>query len=70
MAFSTLFDNIKPSEYLSPSSFPAVCNNGQLFLLHLHVRSLAKNYDDLADFLSKCTIQPHVIALTETKITG
>ena len=67
-AFSTLFDNIKPCEYLSPSSFPAVCNNGQLFLLHLNIRSLAKNYDDLADFLSKFTVQPHVIALTETKI--
>ena len=68
VAFSTLFDNIKPSEYLSPSSFPAVCNNGQLFLLHLNIRSLAKNYNDLSDFLSKFTIQPHVIALTETKI--
>ena len=62
-----LFDNIKPCEYLSPSSFPAVCNNGQLFLLHLNIRSLAKNYD-LADFLSKFTVQPHVITLTETKI--
>ena len=40
-AFSTLFNNIKPSEYLSPSSFPTVCNNGQLFLLHLNIRSLA-----------------------------
>ena len=68
VAFSTLFDNIKPCEYLSPNSFPAVCNNGQLFLLHLNIRSLAKNYDDLADFLSKFTIQPHVIALTKTKI--
>ena len=56
-AFSTLFDNIKLSEYLSPSSFPAVCYYGQLFLLHLNIRSLAKNYDDLADFLLKFITQ-------------
>ena len=68
VAFSTLFHNIKPCEYLSPSSFPAVCNNGQLFLLHLNIRFSAKNDDNLADFLSKFTIQPHLIALTETKI--
>ena len=34
VTFSTLSRNIKPSEYLSSSSFPAACNNGQLFLLH------------------------------------
>ena len=37
-------------------------------MLHLNIRSLAKNYDDLADFLSKFAIQPDVIASTETKI--
>ena len=40
----------------------------ELFLLHLNMRSLQKNFDNLCNFLSKLPSKPHVISISETKI--
>ena len=39
-----------------------------LFLLHLNIRSLQKNYDKLGDFLDQLPTRPHLICRSETKI--
>ena len=44
--------------------------NNKLILLHLNIRSLNKNYDNLVEFSSTLPAQPHVVSLTETKIKG
>jgi len=48
--FNTLFQNVKPCQYFNLSSLPCHSNNDKLDLLHLNMRSLQKNYDDLHTF--------------------
>ena len=66
--FSSIFQNVKPCQYLNPSCLPIHCNNNKLILLHLNMRSLQKNYDDLHAFLSDLPCKPHIISISETKI--
>ena len=40
--FSSIFQNVKPCQYLNPSCLPIHCNNNKLILLHLNRRSLQK----------------------------
>ena len=70
-AFSAIFENIQPWRYSNANTFPTettTCTKDGLLLLHLNKGSLAKNYDSLVAFLSSLAFQPHIIALTETKI--
>ena len=39
-----------------------------LFLLHLNIRSLKKNYDKLCELIDQLPTRPHLIGLSETKI--
>ena len=39
-----------------------------LILLHLNIRSLNKNFDDMYDFVESLTFNPNVISLSETRI--
>ena len=39
------------------------------FIMHLNIRSLQKNFDSLAYYLSELERPPDVIAISETKIT-
>ena len=50
------------------SSLPFDFNDSKLFLLHLNIRSLSKNFDNLIKFLTNVPLRPHIISLTETKI--
>ena len=50
VTFSSIFQNVKPCQYLNPSCLPIHCNNIKLILLHLNMRSLQKNYEDLHAF--------------------
>ena len=43
-------------------------NNNALILLHLNIRFLLKNFDDLCEFITGLTRQAHVICISETKI--
>ena len=69
-AFAALFQNVKTCQYFNfnPSSFPTDVDKNKLFLLHLNIRSLSKNYDNLIEFLSNLSLPPHIISITETKI--
>ena len=66
--FSSIFQNVKPCQYLNPSCLPIHCNNNKLILLHLNMRSLQKNYGELHAFLSDLPCKPHIISISETKI--
>ena len=50
------------------SSLPCDFNDSKLFLLHLNIRSLSKNHDNLIEFLTNVPLRPYIILLTETKI--
>ena len=43
-------------------------SNNELFLFHLNIRLLHKNFDSLCDLLSKLLQKPYIIGLSETKI--
>ena len=36
--------------------------------MHLNIRSINKNYENLIEFLTNVPLRPHIISLTETKI--
>ena len=66
-----MFQNIKTCEYLNRNSSTLFhSKNNKLVLLHLNIRSLNKNYDNLVEFSSTVPAQPHFILLTETKMKG
>ncbi len=53
-------------EYNQQTQTTSNIPKSSLSILHLNIRSLQKNYDNLTSFLNCLSIQPHVIALTET----
>ena len=65
---SLMYDNISTCEYFDLSDIPEICSKNELFLTHLNIRSLHKNFDDLCQFLSQLPVIPHIICLSETKI--
>ena len=63
------FFNIKVCDYLDLNSKqPTFDPNRSLVLLHINIRSLHKNFDNLYDFLVELNFLPDVICLTETGI--
>ena len=51
--FTHLFQNAETCQYLSLNlSLPCNFNDSKLFLLHLNIKSLSKNYDNLIEFLT------------------
>ena len=65
--FSLLFQNINRCKFVAVNSIPNNCNDS-LILLHLNMRSLQKNFDNLYHFLSTFPTKPDVICISETKI--
>ena len=37
--------------------------------MHFNIRSLQRNFDQMHEFLLKLSVQPDIIALTETKLS-
>ena len=63
------FFNIKACDYFDLNSKrPTFDPNRSLVLLHINIRSLHKNFDNLYDFLVELNFLPDVICLTETRI--
>ena len=63
-----MYDNIGTCEYFNLSDIPEISSKNELFLTHLNIRSLLKNFDDFCRFLSQLPVIPHIICLSETKI--
>ena len=63
------FFNIKACNYFDLNSKrPTFDPNRSLVLLHINIRSLHKNFDNLYDFLVELNFLPDLICLTETRI--
>ena len=62
-------ENISPCKYYDLNFQNNMLNPLQnLFLLHLNIRSLQKNYDKLSKLIDQLPTRPHLIGLSETKI--
>ena len=66
-ASSLMYDNIDTYEYVDLSDIPVISSKNELFLTHLNIRSLKKNFDDLFPFLSQLPVIPHIICLSKIK---
>ena len=59
----------KQCNYFDTGSIPASDpTTGRLFALHVNIRSLQKNLDDLCHFLAKMNNLPNLICLSETRL--
>ena len=62
-------ENISPCKYYDLNFQNNMLNSSQnLFLLHLNIRSLQKNYDKVCELIDQLPTRPHLIGLSETKI--
>ena len=64
---ASLFQNVEHCQTVKPTSVMPTYDS-EMFLLHLNIRSLPKNFDNFYNFLTGLPTAPHVISLTETKI--
>ena len=62
------FDFFCKSEYFDISSLNDAVRDQNIYLMHFNVRSIQKNVDELANFLTQLKALPDVLAITETKL--
>ena len=69
-SFDSLLTNIDPCVYYNyPQSIPnRTPSSNDLLIVHVNIRSLTKNFDDLSHFLSQFSVPPDVICITETRL--
>ena len=70
-AVSSLTEKIKSCEYYDLDKLLPINNchiNESLFIIHINIRSLNKNFDSLLKFLHLLSAVPDIICLYETKI--
>ena len=65
--FASMFQNVETCRIVKPTSVTPTYDS-EMFLLHLNIRSLQKNFDNFYNFLTSLPTAPQVISLTETKI--
>ena len=66
--FEAIFQNIKSCKYSNINSIFLNNRVEHLFLFHLNIHSLQKNFDDLQEIIYSFKEKPHIICLSETKI--
>ena len=70
LSFDDAFNHVKSysySYYDTPSLIPRL-NSNELFLLHIKIGSLQKNFDDLVNLISQFTVLHDIICITETQL--
>ena len=69
-SFDSLLTNINPCVYYNnPQSIPnRTPSSSDLLIVHINIRSLTKNFDNLSHFLSQFSVPPDVICITETRL--
>ena len=66
-----LTSKLKDCQYFTPSNLPLNRDKQRLFMLHVNIRSLNKNFDDLNhNLLHSFSYSPDIICLSETKLKG
>ena len=66
--FPLIFQNIKPCQYTNINNISLKAND--MIFIHVNIRSLQKNYDELYQFVSELPLKPLIICITETKLKG
>ena len=68
--FSNTLNNFKRCDhyYSQNSQIFNFNSNKSIYILHLNIRSLAKNFDLLYEFVQQFPSSPDVIAVTESKL--
>ena len=67
--FSAITEGIAPCKYFSTSNFSSLkLSSKDIFILHLNIRSLNKNYDDLYELISEFPHPPDLVCFSETKL--
>ena len=67
--FSAITEGIAPCKYFSTSNFSSLkLSFENIFILHLNIRSLNKNYDDLYELISEFPHPFDLVCLSETKL--
>ena len=66
--FPLIFQNIKPSQYSNVENVSL--KTSDMIFLHVNIRSLQKNYDELYQFVSELSLKPLIICITKTKLKG
>ena len=66
--FPLIFQNVKPCQYINVNNISLKTND--MIFLHVNIRSLQKNYDELYQFVSELPLKPLIICITETKLKG
>ena len=67
LSFDYAFNHVKSCSYYDTPSLIPKLNSNELFLLHINIRSLQKNFDNLVNFTSQFTVLPDIICITETR---
>ena len=67
---SSLYENLNQCDYFDVAYIPDCDANRTLFLLHLNIRSLQKHHDNLCEFVCALSCQPHIVCISETRITN
>ena len=66
LSFDDSFNHVKSCSYYdTPSLIPRLNFNE---LLHINIRSLQKNFDDLVNFISQFTVSLDISCITETRL--
>ena len=69
-SFDSIFTYVNPCAYYNnPQFIPnRTPTPNDLLLVHVNIRSLNKNFDDLCHFLSQFSVPPDAIRITETRL--
>ena len=68
VSFDDVFNHVKSCSYYDTPSLIPRLNSNELFLLHINIRSLQKNFDDLVNLISQFTVIPDITCITETRL--
>ena len=68
--FNSMISNVKECDYIDTNASNQIflAENDSLSLIHLNIRSLYANFNDLHVFVSQLSFQPDVICLSESRI--
>ena len=68
LSFDDSFNHVKSCSHYDTSSLIPKSTSNELFFLHINIRSLQKNFDDLINSISQFTVVPDTICITETRL--
>ena len=68
LSFDDAFNHVKSCSYYGAPFLILRLNSNELFLLHMNIRSLRKNFDDLVNLILQFTVLPDIICITETRL--